>query len=754
MTRESQQPGSVAKSWALVFPCATVFISSACIMVLELVAGRLIARFLGASLYTWTSVIGVVLAGITLGNYLGGRIADRFPPRKALALLFAVASVACVATVALNNIIALWTWLWQFNWPLRVFSHVTLVFLIPSVILGTISPVVAKMALDRGLATGRTVGDIYAWGAAGSIAGTFAAGYYLIATMGSVAIIWAVAIVLLAMAVLYWSRLKILYLWALLFAGALTTGLGPWQWAQKAGAALAFRPQPDSAIIYETESQYSYIQVRRISEQPEKRQFLQDKLVHSAINIDDPTDLEYHYEKVYAAVTRRFSRHKENLAFLTLGGGGYVFPSFIERTWPTSRNDVVEIDPAVTETAMNVFYPRNNTSIRTISMDARNYVDELVEGQKTGQPKITYDFIYEDALNNYSVPYQLTTRQFNEKLAHILAQDGIYMVELIDNYQSGLFVGAFVNTLELTFPYVYVISDPDESVRKERQTFVVIASRRSLDLENIGAEYKQGLRVWLFSEAEIERLKAKSHGLVLSDDYAPVENLLAPVVRKEAAQALARRNEIIRRRENIAKAEKIAAQIEQLALQNKVTEVFERLKQIEPDLSPYCVQILASNLGKRARTPDGQSYQPTAGLADVYYNLGITLMKMGKNPEGSLQMHLAEQAYRQQLALDPNSEPAHSHLGGILFLLDGDSAEILKHFRRAVQLNPTDRRNHFNLIMALETAGQIDQAIAAAQKAINAFQQNGQPEAANQLLQYLRRLNAKKMQSQPPLPKR
>jgi len=170
---------------SILVPTATVFISSFCIMVLELVASRLIARHLGSSLYTWTAVIGVVLAGITIGNYLGGRIADRFQAKKALAVLFVISSAACVVTVILNNIVGGWTWLWNLSWPARTFIHVSLVFLLPSVLLGTISPVVAKMALDQGLATGRTVGDIYAWGAAGSIAGTFAAGYYLIATMGN-----------------------------------------------------------------------------------------------------------------------------------------------------------------------------------------------------------------------------------------------------------------------------------------------------------------------------------------------------------------------------------------------------------------------------------------------------------------------------------------------------------------------------------------------------------------------------------------
>ena len=57
-------------------------------MVVELVAGRLIARYVGSSLYTWTSVIGIVLAGIAGGNYVGGLLADRYKAREALSLTF------------------------------------------------------------------------------------------------------------------------------------------------------------------------------------------------------------------------------------------------------------------------------------------------------------------------------------------------------------------------------------------------------------------------------------------------------------------------------------------------------------------------------------------------------------------------------------------------------------------------------------------------------------------------------------------
>ena len=281
MENEIKQSGQAPhRRWSLAVPSLTVFISSFCIMVLELVAARLVARYLGSSLYTWTAVIGVVLGGITLGNYLGGRIADHYPARKALAVLFAISSVSCVVIIVLNNFVGDWKWLWLFSFPLRVFIHVSLVFLLPSTLLGTISPVVAKMALDQGLATGRTVGSIYAWGAAGSIAGTFAAGYYFIATLGSVAVVWVVAVVLLVIAILYWFRLWVLHVCLLLLVCGITTGMGPWPWAAKAGAAIALRKPHDPKVIYEDESQYCYIAVNRISTTPDIRDFVQDKLLH------------------------------------------------------------------------------------------------------------------------------------------------------------------------------------------------------------------------------------------------------------------------------------------------------------------------------------------------------------------------------------------------------------------------------------------------------------------------------------------
>jgi hypothetical protein len=186
--------------WALVGCNAIVFSASVCIMVVELTASRLIANYVGSSLYTWTSVIGVVLAGISLGNYLGGWLADRYPPQKLLAWLFLASGLLTFSILIVNNMAAAAERPEWINWQFWVMLVVAWVFFLPALALGTISPVTASMALKRSAKTGVTVGNIYACGALGSIFGTFLTGFWLIGEFGSRQVIWMTSGVLVILA--------------------------------------------------------------------------------------------------------------------------------------------------------------------------------------------------------------------------------------------------------------------------------------------------------------------------------------------------------------------------------------------------------------------------------------------------------------------------------------------------------------------------------------------------------------------------
>jgi predicted MFS family arabinose efflux permease len=186
----------------LRFPGAFAFIANGCLLVLELVAGRLLAPRIGVSLYTWTAIIGVVLAGISLGSWLGGKLADRRPGRSVLSLLFllsAASSLLILPLAAHLNSIAM-----PVSWAtiLQVLWLTTLVFFLPSLLLGTVTPMIVKLALISLEETGRVVGRIRGAAELGAIVGVFLTGYVLISAFGTRSIVVCVTIVLFLLAVL------------------------------------------------------------------------------------------------------------------------------------------------------------------------------------------------------------------------------------------------------------------------------------------------------------------------------------------------------------------------------------------------------------------------------------------------------------------------------------------------------------------------------------------------------------------------
>ena len=524
---------------------ALVFASSACIMILELVAARLVAQNLGASLYTWTSVIGVILAGISIGNYVGGKIADSSAPRRALPMLFLMSSILSFSVLWMNHVVSQWGRPDTFSWPYWVVFNVALVFLLPAVTLGTISPVVAKMALDESLKTGSTVGSIYAWAAIGSIFGTFLTGFVLIDLIGTRAIVVFVALGLAALGLLLTaiqprSGAPFILFWMVLVVGCGVLAFAPGAALEQWGVFLLLRPDLHDLDFYD-ESNYFAIQVYDAYDMDETKVLAIDNLVHAYVPTDDITRLIYDYESVYAAITKRVARTDRSLRAFFIGGGGFVFPRYMEAVYPMARIDVAEIDPAVKAAAQAVLDlpPDGLTGVRTHLMDARNFVEDRLRTNRATTDPVRYDFIYGDAFNDLSVPYHLTTREFNEKLETLLSADGVYMINVIDIYREGLgrFLGAFVSTALKTFPYVYVFSSDSLGPTPDRDTFVVACGRQPLDLFQLGnrrndPEYEGRLFAW--SQAgvrggEMETVLARARGMILTDDFAPVDVLLAPL---------------------------------------------------------------------------------------------------------------------------------------------------------------------------------------------------------------------------------
>ena len=187
------------------------FVASLAFMALEMVAGRLVTRHLGSSIYGWTSVIAVLLAGLSFGNFLGGKIADFIKSEKHASWLFLVASILTLCDPRAGDARPVVPGPVLRRWQIAVRpQHGDLADLgaaarrhagLPSP--GPIaccsssrwssssprwrwgpsarsSPSSPSNRLRRFKRTGTAIGQVYAWGMVGSILGTFLTGFFLI----------------------------------------------------------------------------------------------------------------------------------------------------------------------------------------------------------------------------------------------------------------------------------------------------------------------------------------------------------------------------------------------------------------------------------------------------------------------------------------------------------------------------------------------------------------------------------------------
>lgn len=177
-----------------------VFLSSAILLVLEITAGRLIAPYVGVTLYSWTSIIGIVLAGLSLGNWIGGRWADRGADERSTGIALAMAAVFSLASLLTLTLLAPLLQASELDLVSASFVYVLCLFFVPSLLLGIPTPLLTTLALKLDLRIGHVVGRMHALAALGSIAGTFVTGFVLIQYLGTRSIIVISSVILFVLA--------------------------------------------------------------------------------------------------------------------------------------------------------------------------------------------------------------------------------------------------------------------------------------------------------------------------------------------------------------------------------------------------------------------------------------------------------------------------------------------------------------------------------------------------------------------------
>ncbi|HVM90724.1 MAG TPA: fused MFS/spermidine synthase [Verrucomicrobiae bacterium] len=182
-----------------------VFLSGFSMMAVELLAGRVTAPFLGSSLYTWTGIIAAMLAGISLGAFVGGRLADRFGGARVRRICFILSGVGVMLAYFIAALIGPWLGL-HLSVPVAMPMFALAVFFPPALFLAAIQPASIRADLVEADAAGHAVGSLNAWNAAGSLLGTYLTGFFFIGHVPTHTVWLAIAILLFGAGVFRFSR--------------------------------------------------------------------------------------------------------------------------------------------------------------------------------------------------------------------------------------------------------------------------------------------------------------------------------------------------------------------------------------------------------------------------------------------------------------------------------------------------------------------------------------------------------------------
>jgi spermidine synthase len=493
---------------------AVVGLSAACGLVIEIVAGRMVAPYLGMSLYTWTAIIAVVLAGFSLGHWIGGRIAGWPAPRayRGVAWSLLLASISTAASLVLIRWVAPAAIALDMGAVPTVLTVTLLLFFVPSLFVGIPSPVLTKLSIDaiEPQETGRTIGAFYAIGAIGSIVGTLAAGFVFIAWLGSTMTLVIVAAAYLVMALTMFATRE---------AGGLSALKAPLGVAVVAAALTSYLGHRVQAFIDPCQVASSYycirvVDVSREFGQPARAMVL-DHLGHGVNLRDAPRRLVSPYVEMHDVLARLHIGDKTPFRAFFVGGGAYTLP----RAWSAARPDaeiiVAEIDPAVTKAAVDLLWLKPSRRIRPVHQDARVALAHAGRGR--------FDVIIGDAFHDIVIPPHLVTREFFALVATRLADRGIYLMNVVDDRTRPRLALSIRATLLTTFSIVEMWQ---MNAAEGRSTFVLAAVRRPTPHDQVTLDVSPGVAFHRVDAKRLARLSTLLRPIVLTDDFAPVDRLI------------------------------------------------------------------------------------------------------------------------------------------------------------------------------------------------------------------------------------
>ncbi|WP_319546657.1 fused MFS/spermidine synthase [Ruegeria conchae] len=479
---------------------------SAAGLVVEIVAARLIAPYVGMSLYTWTAIIAIVLAGFSVGHWWGGRLAAldnrRALTRVAWALVAASVFTAS-ASFVLRQVAS--SVLHAFTEPLTAISAITFAaFFLPSLFAGVPAPVLAVVAMRGRNQSEQALGMMFAAGAVGAIIGTLMAGFVFISWLGS-------EITLQLMAAFYASAAAVVFG----MARAAPSTLGSAACVTALGFLMSWQALTAPKVC-DVESSYYCIRTEVLdnSAHGPVHVMIIDHLAHGVSARDAPTIMYTDHTAMLDALPRMRMGERRFSSF-HIGGGTYSVP----RAWAfrgQTEITVAEIDPAVTKAAVNDFWYEVGAAT-VVHDDARSFL------RSTEQE---YDIIVGDAFTDITVPAHLVTREFFELVSLRLLPSGVFAMNVVDRVDSLAALASIYRTLQGVFPSVEVWTEATPPRPTERRVFVLLAGQNDSPVSRLETLTPDPKQFAPLAPKFMDKLVVRAKAPLLSDDFAPIDRLM------------------------------------------------------------------------------------------------------------------------------------------------------------------------------------------------------------------------------------
>ncbi|OYT17769.1 MAG: hypothetical protein B7C24_00945 [Bacteroidetes bacterium 4572_77] len=387
------------------------FVSGALVMVFEIVGARILAPYIGTSFYVWTALIGFVLASLSLGYFVGGRLIDEKPQEILIAKALFMAAISLFGVYLFKDDFLQWINQHVIGIKASALMATFVLFVPPSFFLGNISPMVSRLILNEIQTAGKSMGGVFAYSSIGSLLGTFLAGFVLIPIFPLSTIMLGLVGIALSLS-LYLFFLEKKWLWV--FVGfALLCML----------VYMGTTKKADSSYILETESSYNSIKIYPSNDYKTGDSILMMQLGRQRAGgmslVGNPLPFNYLY---YFRLAEHFKPGFSKA--LMLGGAAYSFPKYVLKNYPETHIDVVEIDEKLSQIAYDFFeLPKNNARLTIFHEDARTFLNKQ---------KDKYDVIYSDTFcSAISLPYQLTSIEAVQLQYDMLEEDGLLIVNVI-----------------------------------------------------------------------------------------------------------------------------------------------------------------------------------------------------------------------------------------------------------------------------------------------------------------------------------